>query len=140
MPQFGALVTNGQEELASLSYLVTMAWARANADVTKRIGEYFECRVREMAARHKGLVISVDGKRHMVGIAFAGLDAAKAVTSELNAGGLDISVQTYKADCAPSALLKLPLIMGTMAVDYVVGRLDSAFARAEKPRRRKRES
>ena len=31
LPQFGALVTNGQEELASLAYLMTMRWAEANA-------------------------------------------------------------------------------------------------------------
>ena len=31
LPQFGALVTNGQEEIASLAYLVTMRWAQENA-------------------------------------------------------------------------------------------------------------
>ena len=30
LPQFGALVTNGQEELASLAYLITMRWAAAS--------------------------------------------------------------------------------------------------------------
>jgi len=30
LPQFGALVTNGQEELASLAYLITMRWAHVN--------------------------------------------------------------------------------------------------------------
>lgn len=39
MPQFGALVTNGQEELASLAYLVTMEWAQANAEVTAALGQ-----------------------------------------------------------------------------------------------------
>ncbi len=42
MPQFGALVTNGQEELASLAYLVTMEWAQANAAATAELGAYFE--------------------------------------------------------------------------------------------------
>jgi len=37
MPQFGTLVTNGQAELASLAYLVTMQWATANADVARRV-------------------------------------------------------------------------------------------------------
>lgn len=135
--QFGALVTNGQEELASLSYLVTMAWAEANADATRRIGEYFEDRVRAMAERHRGLVASIDGKRHMLGIGFADVHAAKALASGLNDAGLDISVQTYKSDCPPSALLKLPLIMGTKAVDFVLDRLDSALAAAEGPARRR---
>src|SRR5213594_995907 len=38
LPLFGALVTNGQQELASLAYLVTMSWAAANQDVTCQIG------------------------------------------------------------------------------------------------------
>lgn len=137
LPQFGALVTNGQEELASLSYLVTMAWARANAVVTRRIGEHFEERVRDLARRHSGIVSSVEGKRHMLGIGFADLDTAKALVGALNAAGLDISVQTYKSDCPPTALLKLPLIMGTKAVDMVVSRLDTTLAQMKRPARRR---
>jgi 4-aminobutyrate aminotransferase-like enzyme len=134
LPQFGALVTNGQEELASLAYLVTMAWAKANSDATRRLGDYFEMRLRETAGRHKGLVASVDGSRHMLGIGFNDVAEAKAVATELNAGGLDISVQTYKADCPPSALLKLPLIMGKVAMDFVIERIDAALAKVESPK------
>jgi len=134
LPQFGALVTNGQEELASLAYLVTMAWAKANSDVIRRLGDYFETRLHETAQNHKGLVASVDGSRHMLGIGFNNVTEAKAVAAELNAGGLDISVQTYKADCPPSALLKLPLIMGRVAMDFVIERIDAALKKAERTR------
>ena len=34
---FGALVTNGQEELASLANLVTLEFARANAEETRKL-------------------------------------------------------------------------------------------------------
>ena len=36
--QFGALVTNGQEELASLSYLITMEFAETNSNETRKSG------------------------------------------------------------------------------------------------------
>src|SRR5690606_37394815 len=36
LSQFGALVTNGQEELAALSYLVTMRFAEENAEYVGR--------------------------------------------------------------------------------------------------------
>ena len=39
--QFGALVTNGQEELASLSYLITMAFVNANREYIHQLGEYY---------------------------------------------------------------------------------------------------
>ena len=42
-------------------------------------------------------------------------------------GGLDISVQTYKADCPPVALTKLPLIAGHEAVDMVISRMAEAL-------------
>ena len=35
--QFGALVTNGQEELASLAYLITMEYAQENAEELRDI-------------------------------------------------------------------------------------------------------
>ena len=56
LPQFGALVTNGQEELAALAYLVTMRWATANREVTRQIGDYYDGRLRELAAQFPKLV------------------------------------------------------------------------------------
>ncbi len=120
MPQFGALVTNGQEELASLAYLVTMEWAQANAAVTAGIGAYFEGRLREMAAEFPGAIAAVDGWRQMTTLCFADLSQAKAFAKELNSRGLDISVQTYKADCPPAVLAKLPLIADKALVDFVI--------------------
>ena len=136
LPQFGALVTNGQEELASLAYLVTMAWARANSEVTRALGDRFEERLREIGDRHRALVASVDGKRHLLGIAFNDLDQARRFTGILNAGGVDISVQSYKADCPPSALLKPPLTMGAEALDFLAGRIDDALSAVDAASRR----
>lgn len=120
MPQFGALVTNGQEELASLAYLVTMEWAQANGAVTAELGAYFEARVQELAIDFPGIVKGVDGWGHMTTIRFADLHRAEALVAELNRQGLDLSAQTYKADCPPVVLTKLPLIADRTMIDFVI--------------------
>jgi len=91
MPQFGALVTNGQEELASLAYLITMRWARANAQATRSVGDYYEKRMREFAAANPHAISAVEGKRHMTTLYFNELGVAKAFAKDLNRRGLDIS-------------------------------------------------
>ena len=58
---------------------------------------------------------------------FKGLDAAKAFARELNRRGLDISAQTYKADCPPAVLTKIPLISTPVVVDFIVTQLESAI-------------
>jgi len=127
MPQFGALVTNGQEELASLAYLVTMEWAQANEAVTAELGAYFESRLRELAAEFPDVVVGVDGWRHMSTLCFRGLAEAGACAKELNRRGLDISAQTYKADCPPVVLAKLPLIADRAVIDFVLDAIRSAL-------------
>lgn len=127
LPQFGALVTNGQEELASLAYLVTLRWAVANAHVTRAVGEYYEESLDALASAYPQHIRQIEGKRHMAGIFFHNLESAKAFVRHLNDGGIDISVQTYKEGCPPSALTKLPLIAGYDVVDFVIKRMDEAL-------------
>lgn len=128
LPQFGALVTNGQEELASLAYLVTMRWAQANTAVTSAVGEYYEERLRALAEAHADRICAVEGRRHLAALYFHALEPAKVFVSRLNDAGIDISVQTYKTDCPPSALTKLPLIAGYEVVDFVLERMEAALA------------
>ncbi|MEI8243038.1 MAG: aminotransferase class III-fold pyridoxal phosphate-dependent enzyme [bacterium] len=127
MPQFGALVTNGQEELASLAYLVTMEWAQANAATTAALGKYYEGRLRELADEFHRMVTGIDGWRHMTTIRFARLDQARGFAAALNARGLDISAQTYKADCPPVVLTKLPLIADQAVMDFVMQAMRQAL-------------
>ena len=131
LPQFGALVTNGQEEIASLAYLVTMAWARANSKVTRRLGDLFERKVRRIAGDHKSTVAGVHGKRHMVGIVFKDVEPARSFSAYLNERGVDVSVQTYKTAVPPVALLKLPLTMGLAAIEALVEKVDLALTASE---------
>lgn len=132
LPQFGALVTNGQEEIASLAYLVAMRWARANADVTGAIGEYFESRIRKVADRHRDLIKGVEGRRQLLGIHFHDLSCARAFTKAAEAMGLDISVQTYKTSIPPAALTKLPLTASPEVVDVVAEKIGAALAAVQK--------
>lgn len=127
LPQFGALVTNGQEELASLAYLVTLTWAQANAGVTKAVGDYYAGRLREIAARYDGLITAVEGHRHMSTLFIEDLASAKAIAALLVEAGLDISAQTYKADCPPALLTKLPLTAGYEVVDCVIRKIAVAL-------------
>lgn len=127
LPQFGALVTNGQEELASLAYLITLGWTQANAEVTARVGDYYEQRLRELASRHPDQLVGIEGRRHMGALAFTGLEAARGFAARLVEGGLDASAQTYKSDCPPVVLTKLPLIACPRVVDFVVERMERAL-------------
>jgi 4-aminobutyrate aminotransferase-like enzyme len=120
MPQFGALVTNGQEELAALAYLITMEWAQANAELTAYLGSYYENSIREIAGEFPDVIMGVDGWRHMTTLCFVDLEKANAFASELNRRGFDISAQIYKADCPPVALTKLPLIADQAMIDFVI--------------------
>jgi len=132
LAQFGALVTNGQEELASLAYLVTMRWVEANAEVIEAVGGYYEERLSDLADRYPTLLSEIQGRRHLAGVYFHDIEPAKAFAKYLNDAGLDISVQTYKVGCPPSALTKLPLIAGREVVDLVVARMGEALARIER--------
>lgn len=127
LPLFGALVTNGQEEIASLAYMVTMRWAQANAAVTRDIGNYYEERLRELASRHHASIVEITGKRHLAGIAFHELEIAGQFAGELNRRGLDISVQSYKSDCPSVALTKLPLIAGREVVDFIINQMNESL-------------
>jgi len=129
LPQFGALVTSGQEELSALAYLITLRWAQANAPVTAAVGEYYEARLSELAESHPGAIKCIHGRRHMQGIYFVDLAPAKAFVQHLQQAGCDISVQAYKEGCPPSALTKLPLIAGYEVVDFLIDRMRQALAR-----------
>lgn len=128
LPQFGALVTNGQEELASLSYLITMAWAKENASITSQVGEYYERRLKDMAGHHADKLVRIEGNRHLCGLRFHDLATARKFVSRLTERGLDLSVQTYKADTPPVVLTKLPLIVDETMVDFIVELMDTAMA------------
>ncbi|HEY9594123.1 MAG TPA: aminotransferase class III-fold pyridoxal phosphate-dependent enzyme, partial [Spirochaetia bacterium] len=126
LKQFGALVTNGQEEIASLAFLVTMAFTRANRDAVSGTGDYYQRSLTDFAARHPALIEKFEGRRHLASLFFRDAEKLGVFVHRLVDGGIDISVQSYKAKCPPSCLTKLPLIAGPATVDFIVGRMERA--------------
>ena len=125
--QFGAIVTNGQEELASLAYLITMAFAKANGAYILDVGSYYESELNAMAGRHPDVIDQVEGMRHLSSVFFRSVDKTVAFTKYLTRAGIDISAHTYKADCPPAALTKIPLVSTYKMVDFVIGRMEDAL-------------
>jgi len=126
--QFGALVTNGQEELASLSYLITMAFAEANAKHIGEIGAYYEKKVRELVKKHEGMASKVEGMELLTTIFFKTGAQASRFAEILTKECIDISAQTYKAKCPPAVLTKLPIIATRKMVDYLLKRMEKALS------------
>jgi acetylornithine/succinyldiaminopimelate/putrescine aminotransferase len=127
LPQFGSLVTNGQEEIASLAFLVTMAFARANRDFIAAVGEYYEEELAALARRHSTVVEKAEGRRHLASLFFRDTGQLSRFVARLNQDGIDISVQSYKASCPPSCLTKLPLISTAKTVDLIAAKMDAAL-------------
>lgn len=126
--QFGALVTNGQEELASLAYLVTMHFSAANGPLIAQLGKHFENGLAELARRHAGKVARTEGLGHLAAIHFHSLDEAKAFAGALNARCVDASAQIYKRNCPPAVLLKPPIIASREVLDALLGILDDCLS------------
>ena len=128
--QFGALVTNGQEELASLSYLITMDFAETNSDETRKIGQYYNSQATKLIEKYPEIIDRLEGEAHMTTFVFKSADLTNKFTAYLNKECcIDVSAQTYKADCPPVALTKLPLISSHKTVDFVITKMNEALGK-----------
>jgi len=130
--QFGALVTNGQEELASLSYLITMEFAETNSQETRKVGEYYNAQAAKLVAKYPQMIEELEGEAHMTTFVFKSAGLTNKFTAYLNKECcIDVSAQTYKADCPPVALTKLPLISSYRTVDFVIAKMHEALEKLE---------
>jgi acetylornithine/succinyldiaminopimelate/putrescine aminotransferase len=127
LPQFGALVTNGQEELASLAYLITMAFIEDNRGYVAALGEYYQRGLQGLAGRHPETISGVNGYRHLAALCFQRSEQAVEFCRRLNQAGIDVSVQTYKPSCPPAALTKLPLITSYKMIDFLLERMEATL-------------
>jgi acetylornithine/succinyldiaminopimelate/putrescine aminotransferase len=127
LPQFGALVTNGQEELASLAYLITMRWMQVNGAVVDAAGRRLEAGLRELAAQFPETIVAVEGRGHLLGLRFPDLAHGRQFCERMNQMGFDISAQTYKPNCPPVALTKLPCIADDALIDFTLDRMREAL-------------
>ncbi|HIW73851.1 MAG TPA: aminotransferase class III-fold pyridoxal phosphate-dependent enzyme [Firmicutes bacterium] len=121
--QFGALVTNGQEELASLSYLITMAFMEANGDVVMELGGHFERSLRRLQAERPEALRKVEGQGHLIALHFHTVEQAAAFAQKLNRACIDASAQLYKPHCPPAVLLKPPVIATRATLDYLAAKI-----------------
>ena len=129
--QFGALVTNGQEELASLAYLITMRFLSENADAIDEASGYYHQGLLALAGRYPALVAGVEGDGMMSALRFhRGEDAVAFAKRMSGEHCIDISVQTYKAACPPVALGKLPLITSVTMMDKLLAHMDACLKEA----------
>jgi acetylornithine/succinyldiaminopimelate/putrescine aminotransferase len=124
---FGALVTNGQEELASLAYLITMRFAEENKQYSMELGDYYENQIRELRKKYRKIVTNVEGNRHLTTLFFRSKKETVGFVSFLNNKCIDISAQTYKENCSPSALTKIPIISSYKMVDFIITNMDAAL-------------
>ncbi|MFA6816472.1 MAG: aminotransferase class III-fold pyridoxal phosphate-dependent enzyme [Lentisphaeria bacterium] len=126
--QFGALVTNGQEELASLCYLITMDFVETNSKEIAEIGQYYNTGAQKLAEKYSEFIKKIEGNAHMTTFVFQSAAFANTFTSYMNKNCcIDVSVQAYKANCPPVALTKLPVISSRKVVDFVLGKMQCAL-------------
>ncbi len=129
--QFGALVTNGQEELASLAYLITMSYMRAVGDEVEANGERFEKGLKEIAARHPKTVVKAEGMQLLAALHFADASRAADFAKEMKRRHIDASAQTYKPHCPPALLLKPPVIATEATLEYILKVIEEIIVEKE---------
>jgi acetylornithine/succinyldiaminopimelate/putrescine aminotransferase len=116
--QFGALVTNGQNEISSLAYLIGMEFFQKNTGHIGQIGRYYEERLNAELSKYaefKGTA----GMGLLLAVNFASLELTGLFCSKMLDRGFDISVQTYKPNCPPAAITKIPVIASEKMIDFI---------------------
>jgi acetylornithine/succinyldiaminopimelate/putrescine aminotransferase len=130
--QFGALVTNGQEELASLSYLITMRFVEDNQAHVAWAGDYYHTQALELAGKYPDILAKIEGHALLTTFVFKTPKDVIAFAKIMNDGGIDVSAQTYKANCPPVALTKLPLTVSKVMIDMVINRMENSLKNVAK--------
>jgi len=127
--QFGALVTNGQEELASLAYLITMEFSWANSEGIEQMGNKIETGIFELAKKYPELLPPPEGLGHLSSIHFKSVEKAAEFTKIMNDLCVDISAQLYKPDCPPAVLLKPPVITDEIVLDVLLEKIEEGLTK-----------
>ena len=68
----------------------------------------------------------------MCGISFRTHETATRFGKVLNDRGIDVSVQTYRADSLPVALTKPPLVANARKVRFMLEKIEYAIAQLER--------
>ena len=108
---FGALITNGQEELTNLSYLITMRFIEDQAEELARLQQRYDAMGQQLAKEFPTVLTQAVGDGYLAALQFASAEKAGEFAKKLSGRYIDTSAQLYKANCPPAALFKLPIIM-----------------------------
>ena len=131
--QFGALVTNGQEELASLANLITIRFAEHNSEHVRAIGKYWQAKLHALAEKFPSQIRKVEGDGLLATLFFDDADHASDFSKKLGHDYcIDVSAQTYKANCPPAALTKFPLVTSEKLLDFAADAMEKILAGQEK--------
>lgn len=125
--QFGALVTNGQEELASLAYLITMEFASENGDEIEKMGNMLEKGILDLSKKYPEILPPPEGLGHLAAIHFKSVERAAEFTKIMNDMCVDISAQLYKPDCPPAVLLKPPVITDEIVLEVILAKIEEGL-------------
>ena len=125
--QFGALVTNGQEELASLAYLITMEFSAANGEEISKMGDKIELGIKALAKKYPELLPPPEGLGHLSSIHFKSVEKAAEFTKIINDLCVDISAQLYKPDCPPAVLLKPPVTTDDTVLTVLLEKIEEGL-------------
>ena len=130
--QFGALVTNGQEELASLAYLITIRFAEHNKEHIEAMGSLWQKYLHTLAENFPSLICKAEGDGLLGTLFFADAEHTVSFCKKLNNDcAIDVSAQTYKADCPPAALTKFPLIASEKLLQFAFAAMEKTLSQME---------
>lgn len=108
---FGALITNGQEELTNLSYLITMQFITDQEAELRRLQSRYDALAQALAEEYPDVVTAAVGVGYLAALQFTSAEKAGEFAKKLSGRYIDTSAQLYKANCPPAALFKLPIVM-----------------------------
>lgn len=105
-----------------------MAFIEANGPHIRKTGRLYHEEMRGLAERHPDLCVGVAGDAHMTALHFHRVQDATAFCRRMaQERCVDISAQTYKPNCPPAALTKLPLTATPAMVCKLVALFEEAL-------------
>ena len=80
-----------------------------------------------MANKFPLIIKKIEGLRHLSSIVFESTEIAAEFAKKVRNQGYDISAQTYKANCPPAALTKIPLIADSNLIDAFISCMEDVL-------------
>ena len=104
---------------------------RPTASTWLRWAITYQEKLEDLVVEFPDVVETLEGQRHLSSLRFHKADCAVALMKDLNAAGYDVSAQTYKANCPPTLLIKIPIISSYRMVDQFVARIGQSLSEAK---------